>query len=305
MSPTVHRRALLAALPALSAARSATAQPGPPPEAVSGPGIETFDLGSGAGHEWRITLARPEGPPPAGGYPCLWLLDGNATFPMAWRARQQAGAGAGGVALVGIGHPGEGRPDNARRFLELTPPTVPETFGERRREDPPETGGRGAFLAFLDTVLRPELQRRLPLDPGRMTLFGHSLGGLFGLHVLFTRPEMFEAYALADPSIWWNRRSILDEQAAFLAGMRLAGGRAARPVRVLVSISGKPGRAESVARMGPPNGRDTAAALAAIPGLRVGFRDMPEENHGTMMAPSISNALKLALGRSPEEIAAG
>ncbi|WP_338662897.1 alpha/beta hydrolase-fold protein [Pararoseomonas sp. SCSIO 73927] len=293
MSPRLTRRALLAAPPALFI----------PGRASAASGVETFDIGNGRGAEWRISLARPEGLAPPGGHPCLWLLDGNAMFPVALRARQAAGAE--GVALIGIGHPGEDRPDLARRFLELTPPTLPESFGGRRGESPPETGGRADFLAFLDTVLRPELDRRLPLDPGRRTLFGHSLGALLGLHVLFSRPEMFEAYALADPSIWWNRRSILDEQAAFLAGMRLAGGRAARPLRILISISGRAGQAAAVARMGPPNGRETAAALAAVPGMRVGFRDMVEETHGTMIPPVVADALRLAAGRSPEEIAAG
>ncbi|MBP0494843.1 alpha/beta hydrolase [Pararoseomonas indoligenes] len=300
MNLNLARRAVLAALPTLALARDLAAQPGPSPQPA---GVETFDLGNGEGPEWRIRLARPEGPAPAGGHPSLWLLDGDITFPMALRARQAVGAE--GVALVGIGHPGDGRLNLAHRFLDLTPPTVAETFGERRRENPPETGGRDTFLTFLDTILRPELDRRMPLDPGRRTLFGHSLGALFGLHVLFTRPEMFEAYALADPSIWWNRRSILDEQAAFLAGMRLAGGRVVRPLRLLVSISGRPGQAASLARMGPPNGRETAAALAVVPGLRVGFRDMAEENHGTMIPLAIADALTLATGRPPEEIAAG
>ncbi|UFN47869.1 alpha/beta hydrolase [Roseomonas sp. OT10] len=295
MSPHPSRRALLGAASGLALAARARAAGTAPTEAV-----ESFDLGSGEGPAWRITLAPPAGAAPPGGHPSLWLLDGNATFPLALQAR--SAAGADGVALVGVGHPGGDRPDVARRFHELTPPTVADNFGERRG-NPPETGGRGAFLHFLEAVLRPGLDGRLPLDPARRTLFGHSLGALFGLHVLFTRTELFEAYALADPSIWWNRRSILDEQAAFLAGLRLGGGRAARPVRILLSTSGRAGSPESARRMQSPNGGDTAAALAGVAGLRVGFRHMAEEDHGSMRSPAVADALALAAGGAPEAIA--
>ncbi|EFH09155.1 alpha/beta hydrolase, partial [Teichococcus cervicalis] len=201
---------------------------------IEHPLVERFTLGLGDGPPWAIQLARPAAPPPAAGYPLLTLLDGQRSFPLAWHAREAAGAS--GVALLGIDHPAAPQRDLDRRFFDLTPPTAAESFGPRR-DTPPPTGGRERFLDFLETVLRPAVAARLPLDPARQTLFGHSLGGLFGLHVLFTRPALFGAYALADPSIWWNRRSVLDEQAAFLGGVRAAGGRLARPLAVLIEVA--------------------------------------------------------------------
>ncbi len=35
------------------------------------------------------------------------------------------------------------------------------------------------------------MERDYPIDRGRQTIFGHSLGGLFVLQVLLTRPDMF------------------------------------------------------------------------------------------------------------------
>ncbi|WP_218014861.1 alpha/beta hydrolase [Teichococcus rhizosphaerae] len=287
------------ALPAL-APRAARAQrvPNRPAEVIEDPLVERFDLGLGDGPAWRIQLARPATPPPAAGYPVLTVLDGNALFPLAWRMREAAGAA--GVALLAIGHPTEAQYDFDRRFLDLTPATPAEAFGPRR-DNPPPTGGRGRFLAFIETALRPAVAARLPVDPGRQALFGHSLGGLFGLHVLFTRPELFRAYALSDPSIWWNGRSILEEQAAFLGGLRAAGGRVSRPLEVLVAVAGitRPGPFRAAGGDGP-GGRETARALATIPGLRAAFRRVEGEGHGGMVPQAMADALALAAGRMPE-----
>ena len=33
---------------------------------------------------------------------------------------------------------------------------------------------------------------------------GHSFGGLFALHTMAERPELFDAWVAADPSLWWD-----------------------------------------------------------------------------------------------------
>ncbi|MFC7610628.1 alpha/beta hydrolase-fold protein [Teichococcus aestuarii] len=175
------RRVLLGAalaLPTLLPARAARAQRTPEPAGTEGhPLVERFALGLGEGPPWSIQLARPATPPPAMGYPLLTVLDGNGTFPLARQAREAAGAA--GVALLAIDHPAEPQHDPDRRFLDLTPPTPAEAFGPRR-DNPPPSGGRERFLDFLEAALRPAVAARLPLDPARQTLFGHSLGGCSG-----------------------------------------------------------------------------------------------------------------------------
>jgi predicted alpha/beta superfamily hydrolase len=297
------RRTVLPLLPSLLLASPALSQRvrNPPAELILDPLVERFDLGMGEGPGWRIQLARPAGPPPPGGYPVLTLLDGNALFPIAWRAREEVGAQ--GLALLAIGHPTEAHYDFDRRFLDMTPATPAEAFGPRSG-NPPPSGGRAAFLAFIETVLRPAVAARLPMDPDRQALFGHSLGGLFGLHVLFARPELFSAYVLSDPSIWWNGRAILEEQAAFLGGVRSAGGRLARRIDLLIEVAGiaTPGPFSSAGGEGP-GGLETARALSAVPGLRVGFRRVEGQGHGGMLPHSVADALRLATGRMPENSA--
>ncbi|TKI88134.1 alpha/beta hydrolase, partial [Bacillus wiedmannii] len=42
--------------------------------------------------------------------------------------------------------------------------------------------------------------------------FGHSLGGLFALHILFTNLNAFQSYFISSPSIWWNNQSVLEKE---------------------------------------------------------------------------------------------
>ncbi|OBT45941.1 hypothetical protein VE00_04240 [Pseudogymnoascus sp. WSF 3629] len=141
-----------------------------------------------------------------------YVVDGNALFltatEAAWR-RAASSHFAGGGIIVAIGYPLTGKLyDARRRSLDLTPPT---------KTPVPGYGGADAFIDFIDSKVRPAVKARFPQTTSwREAIYGHSYGGLFALHVLFTRPQMFECYIASSPSIWWNTRCILHEAKAFL-----------------------------------------------------------------------------------------
>jgi predicted alpha/beta superfamily hydrolase len=56
----------------------------------------------------------------------------------------------------------------------------------------------------------------------REALYGHSYGGLFALHALFTRTHSFDCYIASSPSIWWNDNDILHEAESFLKNEQTA-----------------------------------------------------------------------------------
>jgi predicted alpha/beta superfamily hydrolase len=141
-----------------------------------------------------------------------YVVDGNALFltatEVAWR-RAASSHFAGGGLIVAIGYPVAGKLyDAKRRSLDLTPPT----------ESPiPGAGGANVFLDFIEKSVRPAVKARFPrITISREALYGHSYGGLFALHALFTRPTSFDCYIASSPSIWWNRRCILHSAQAFL-----------------------------------------------------------------------------------------
>ncbi|ENO85694.1 alpha/beta hydrolase, partial [Thauera linaloolentis] len=273
-----------------------------PPERIRHERVDEFLLGSSryGGEPWRIHVAWPQGRPPAGGWPVIHLLDGNAGFPLAWHALQamRRGGPQEEVVLVGIGYPADVRFDVERRYFDLTPPTA----GEHLR-GAIKTGGQDAFLDFIEHDLRPAIARRVAVDPRRQALFGHSLGGLLVLHALYTRPWMFQTWIAADPSVWWNGHSIQHEEAAFLAGVRAAGGRLARPLRLLVERSAERSTRQQAGTGEPrPDALDSARRLARIDGLEVFFHRFADESHPSMLGPSIQDGLRFFLGEAPAHL---
>ncbi|ALJ38423.1 alpha/beta hydrolase [Azospirillum brasilense] len=271
--------------------------------------VESFDLRADrTGLDYRVFLVHPAEPPPPGGYPVIYMLDGNATVPMMERvigANPQEPYGS--AVIVGIGYPIDGPFDILRRYRDLTPPTPPEFIPPSRDgASIIETGGRDDFLTFVETQVIPAVETRLPIDPQRRTLFGHSLGGLFSLYVLYTKGDLFQTYVAADPAIWWNGQAILGEQAAFLE--RSKGEGVAHGTALLIETSGKlverplpPADAERLKRLrSGQTGREVAATLATVPGLRLVFHEFVEESHGSMLPLAVADALGFAFGRNPD-----
>jgi pimeloyl-ACP methyl ester carboxylesterase len=72
------------------------------------------------------------------------------------------------------------------------------------------SGGGDAFLAFIRNELLPWVGTRSSRCLADTTYFGHSLGGLFGTHVLLSKPETFRRYVISSPSLWWDHRVMFD-----------------------------------------------------------------------------------------------
>lgn len=174
-----------------------------------------FDLASRAGGApYRIFLRIPPGEPPAGGWPAIHLLDANAVIATTVEAlRVQAayplGTGIRDAVVVGIGYPTEGAYDSVRRSWDYGPPPG-QSYPPHSEGGPAvRTGGAETFLDFIEEELRPAIASRVPLDPARQAIFGHSFGGLFVLYALFRRPGAFRDWIAISPAIWWEEHNLL------------------------------------------------------------------------------------------------
>lgn len=126
------------------------------------------------------------------------------------------------VIVVGIGYSID-NPEklyDARRSRDLTPKPAKPPISEESLGRPGEIGG-GAddFLDFIQKTVKPFIKNEVfqKLQVKQEILLGHSYGGLFTLHTLFTRAEMFDTYIAASPSIWWHDEFIKEEEKAFQA----------------------------------------------------------------------------------------
>jgi predicted alpha/beta superfamily hydrolase len=105
---------------------------------------------------------------------------------------------------------------NTDRNRDLTPSHAGVKHSDGTVEPIPASGGADKFLDFIQTELFPEIEKRYPTQPYRI-LAGHSLGGLFAVHTMVARPELFNAYIASSPSLWWDDERTVHEARDFLA----------------------------------------------------------------------------------------
>jgi predicted alpha/beta superfamily hydrolase len=256
-------------------------------------GVERHEVRGRDGARYRIFIAAP--PAEAGPVGAVYQLDANAGFATMveaarLQARRPARTGVGPLAVIGIGYPTEAPFDEARRSRDFTP--WPAAAPAAR----PEMGGADVFLDFLAQDLIPAVESHIAVDPARRGLFGHSLGGLFALHVLFTRPGLFSVYAACSPSLWWSPARLAAEERNFIAG----GGAAGRRLMLAVGGAEEPAHGTDAearrlkAKRMVTRTRALAERLAGLGDDKLGLRCdvLAEENHASVVPAAIARWLR-------------
>lgn len=250
-----------------------------------------------SGLTYRLYVSRPAGEPPPGGFPVLYVLDGNAVFVTVAQAvrlqsRRPDISGVEPMVVVGIDHDSDELFDADGRYRDLTPasPDGPPKPGPKFKTFPP-SGQADRFLRFIEGEVKPLVEGATPINRDRQALFGHSLGGLFALHVLATRPAAFQHVIAVSPSVWWDGERILTELQAFNERAKTA----ATPGRALVLV----GQREL------PDMRAGATAAAELlkaspaPGLTTRFEEIPHADHISLLPVAFNRALRFASGNEP------
>ena len=294
---------LLGAAPAAAEAEGAHPYPLANTEAIR---IESPSLGRA--YEMLVTLPFGYAANPERRYPVLYYTDAPQSVAllagMARRLRD-GGMGLEDAILVGLSYAVGDSGETSRR-CDYTPTTHGDIDARSNMAGRPvRYGGAEDYRLHLLHEAFPELERRYRIDPERRTYLGHSYGGLFGVHVLLTAPQMFRQYILISPSLWYDRRLMLAR----------ARGYAMRhhdlPARVLFLIGGD----ESVPDPdSEPHSRarfamveDMAELVGSLrsghyPNLVVEQHVLPGENHASVFVPAVNMGLRWALpgpGRPP------
>ena len=199
------RAALLTAVALLLFAAAAHAQAPPLYEAPERLVIKSQVLG-----EERTILVRT---PPAYAartterFPVLYMTDGDAHIQhtsgtvsfLARNARMPE------MIVVGI--------TNTDRTRDLSPTRVERLPGNPNVRFP-TSGGADNFLKFIETELIPHIESKYRTQPFR-ALAGHSLGGLFAVHAMVAKPELFNSYIAVSPALQWDNFVIIDRAKEF------------------------------------------------------------------------------------------
>ena len=204
------------------------------------PNTRSFVVRNGI-QSYRVWLYTPPlRQSPGEAMPLLVLLDGNAMFPIALQAARLQQRLLGPLAIAAIAPDDDNLFDEAARYRDFTTPAADNAWGvptfaalrahetATRTSVPPHTsreaanarvptGGAGDFRALISHIILPEIRRRVPIDPARTSLFGHSLGGFFVLDTVLHDRCLFSRYIAASPSLWWNDRQLLREASPHVA----------------------------------------------------------------------------------------
>ena len=86
----------------------------------------------------------------------------------------------------------------------------------------PGSGGSAAFRELVRTAVMPQIQELAP-SVRRTTYFGHSLGGLFGVHDLLSAERLFDRHIISSPSLWWDGHELLSAAIPQIAGEAFLG----------------------------------------------------------------------------------
>src|SRR5512143_980601 len=158
-----------------------------PPHTIPGSELRVLPTnGSGRHYQLSVGLPATYAKETSRRYPAVYVTDGYWDF-------QKLDAIRGALVfdkvtpefiIIGIGYAGENLDYGRLRTWELSP--VP--FG-----DDPDTGHAADFLATIETEIIPFVEREYRADPAHRVLAGASLGGLFTLYAMYSKPALFSA----------------------------------------------------------------------------------------------------------------
>lgn len=135
-------------------------------------------------------------------YPAIYLLDGSKDEDFIHVAGLVQFGSFSWIELipetivVGIG--------NVDRRRDFTYPTTIEID----KKDFPTSGASEQFIEFIEKELQPLIQKEYKTS-GERSIIGQSLGGLLATEILFKKPDLFDNYIIASPSLWWDDQSLL------------------------------------------------------------------------------------------------
>ncbi|MEF3308797.1 alpha/beta hydrolase [Paenibacillus sp. GYB004] len=242
---------------------------------------------------YRIFVSTPAGTPPEAGYPVLYLLDANSVFhtaveSMRLQGRRPDRTGVVPAVIVGIGYESEGPFDDSR-FYDFTPAPNETTTTRKDGAPLPEQGGAEAFLGFIEDELKPLIEQEIPIDRSRQALSGHSLGGLFVLYTMLTRPEAFRTYIAGSPSIHWNRSLLLEQEKRFVSALQQ------HPREISLWLCwGELERQHPTANAVSAGQFAERLSLLSGCGVKVSFTEFENEGHVSVLPAMISRALRFA-----------
>ncbi len=152
-------------------------------------------------------------------FPVVYVLDGDGHFSSVVGVTQQLSTINGNtmcpkMIIVGIPNTDRTR-DLTPTHIDADPPFMDSTFSKT-------SGGGENFITFMEKELMPHIDAKYPTAPYKM-LIGHSFGGLAVMQTFTHHTQLFNAYICIDPSMWWDKQTLLKQTEKALAEKQFEG----------------------------------------------------------------------------------
>lgn len=208
-------------------------------------------------------------------YPVIYVIDGDYNFHYLTGLVEQLSSISSKIPeMIVVGISDIGHEDYIKN---CTP------FDKKSNKD----GQSEKFLNFITTEIQPIINEKYKVSEYNI-LIGHSLGGLFTINALLSKPESFNAYIAISPSLWWaDFKAEKDVESFFEKYNNLN--------RFLyLSI----GNEEGMGVFGFYNQLDVNTFAGKYYkkkplGLDYTFKQYPNENHNSVGYPTVNDALRL------------
>jgi predicted alpha/beta superfamily hydrolase len=168
----------------------------------------TCDL---SGIEHDITVSLPVRYDKLESAPVVVCLDGAWIFGTAMDATRvmSMGGEAPEAIVVGVSFAEQNMGEYLRQRARWYTPTawVPPAETGVKGLEADQCGKADLLIAFITDQLLPRLEADYRI--GERWFVGHSFSALFGMRALLAKPELFDKWLLASPSVWWHDRVIL------------------------------------------------------------------------------------------------
>jgi predicted alpha/beta superfamily hydrolase len=175
---------------------------------------------------------------------------------------------------------------NTDRTRDMTPTHTTIGVDKKKWDYLSSSGGNEKFLSFIKDELAPKIESTFRTVPYRIFV-GHSFAGLSVLNALCTMPDLFNAYVLIDPSLWWDDELMIGRATEKLMKSDLQG-------KTLFVAQGNTINSwdsinyhfESIRKF------STVLETRNRSGIRWQFKYYPEEGHSSVAFPGTSDALR-------------
>jgi predicted alpha/beta superfamily hydrolase len=152
-------------------------------------------------------------------YPVVYLLDGDGHFSSVVGMIQQLSTVNGNMIcpeMIVVAIP------NTDRTRDLTPTHIDVDPPYMDSASSKTSGGGEKFISFIEKELMPYIESNYPTEPYKM-LIGHSFGGLTVMQTFVHHTNLFNSYICIDPSMWWDKQTLLKESKLVLKDKKFQG----------------------------------------------------------------------------------